>query len=374
MSLVDDERAYALCGSAVAREWHNFGSAIVILGDAGTLIVVEAGDALDRSCVWNAGEVRLVGPAPTPVRKRLMDEPWERGIEDRKVPVHLMVRNSEGLVYLGTGTVTRASTVLRSDSGEHVLTGCALRLASPLSRPDLERVRPCLPPTGLPTLDWLGHVNDDRVSALEQFITSWYPAVGETAERPPVQALPLDLPEGLGHFYRLAQHRPRCLGVQNRVHPLSKRRTDPTGEMLVFGEENQGGFFWSLLWTLDGPEADPTVWFREYDEPPIAEQEPLSGFLIQFSLFEASMGAEYVALCDEVTEEQLNRLTEGLLPVPLRPFCTAFPTRFYVAPGLVLHVSDQGGGAGFSVWAGATHRTALAPLGDTPLKWICFDG
>ncbi|MFD0508588.1 hypothetical protein ACFQ0G_48855 [Streptomyces chiangmaiensis] len=134
--------------------------------------------------------------------------------------------------------------------------------------------------------------------------------------------------------------------------------------MLVFGEENQGGFFWSLLWTLDGPEADPTVWFREYDEPPIAEQEPLSGFLMQFSLFEASMGAEYVALCDQVTEQQIDQLTEGLLPVPLRQFCPAFPTRFYVGPGLVLQVSDERGDAGFSVWAGATHRTALAPLDD----------
>ncbi|GGN96231.1 hypothetical protein GCM10011579_097460 [Streptomyces albiflavescens] len=63
--------------------------------------------------------------------------------------------------------------------------------------------------------------------------------------------------------------------------------------MLIFGEEDQGGFFWSLLWTLDGLEADPTVWFLEYDEPPIAEQEPLSGFLIQFSLYEAAMGADY---------------------------------------------------------------------------------
>ncbi|MER7925247.1 hypothetical protein ABTY96_19275 [Streptomyces sp. NPDC096057] len=374
MSLVDDERAYALCGSTAAREWFTFGSAIVIIGEAGTLIIVEAGDVLGTSCVWNADEVRLVGPAPTPVRKRLMDEPWERGMDEKELPVHLMVRNSEGLVYLGTGSVTQASTVLRPGSDEHVLTDCALRLASPLSKPDLDRVRPCLPPTDLPNLDWIGQVNDDRGSALEQFITGWYPAASETAELPPVQALPLDLPEGLGHFYRLAQHRPHCLGVQNRVLPLPKRQTDPTGEMLVFGEENQGGFFWSLLWTLDGPEADPTVWFREYDEPPIAEQEPLSGFLIQFSIFEASMGAKYVALCEKVTEEQLDRLTEGLLPVPLRPFCVAFPTRFYVAPGLVLHVSDERGDAGFSVWAGATHRTALAPLGDTPLKWIRFDG
>ncbi|MEU9447647.1 hypothetical protein [Streptomyces sp. NPDC048277] len=374
MSLVDDERAYALCGSTAAREWFIFGSATVIIGDAGTLIMVEAGDTLGRSCVWNADEVRLVGPAPTPVRKRLMDEPWERGIDDKKLPVHLTVRNSEGLLYLGTGSVARAGTVFRPGSDEHVLTDCALRFASPLSRPDLDRVRPCLPPADLPNLEWLGQLNGDRAGALEQFITGWYPAASETAEPLPVPAPPSDLPDGLRHFYRLAQHRPRCLGVQNRVLPLSKFQTDPTGEMLLFGEENQGGFFWSLLWTLDGPEADPTVWFREYDEPPIAEQEPLSGFLIQFSLYEASMGADYVALCDQVTEQQLDRLTEGLLPVPLRPFCAAFPTRFYVAPGLVLHVSDERGDAGFSVWAGATHRAALAPLGDTPLKWIRFDG
>ncbi|MCX4738568.1 hypothetical protein [Streptomyces antibioticus] len=60
--------------------------------------------------------------------------------------------------------------------------------------------------------------------------------------------------------------------------------------MLVFGAENQGGFVWSLLWTLGEEETDPTVWFCEDGEGPIAEQEPLSGFLLQFSLFEAAMG------------------------------------------------------------------------------------
>jgi hypothetical protein len=175
-------------------------------------------------------------------------------------------------------------------------------------------------------------------------------------------------------LYRLAQHRPRCLGVQNRILPVAKHQTDPKGEMLVFGEENQGGFFWSLLWTLDGPEADPTVWFREYDEPPIAEQEPLSGFLIQFSLYEASMGADYVARSCQLTAQQVDLLTERLLPVPLRPFRPGAPTRFYVAPGLVLHVSDGGGDNGFSAWAGATHRSALAPLADVPIEWDQFDG
>ncbi len=143
--------------------------------------------------------------------------------------------------------------------------------------------------------------------------------------------------------------------------------------MLVFGEENQGGFVWSLRLTLDGPGADPTVWFRECDESAIAEQEPLSGFLLQFSLFEASMGADYVAHSLQLTARQTDRLTEDLLPVPLRPFWPAAPTRFYTAPGLVLHVTDEGGDNGFGAWAGATHRSALTPLADA-VEWEHFDG
>ncbi|MFD7684539.1 hypothetical protein [Streptomyces sp. NPDC060187] len=374
MSLVTDEWAYALCGGMASTKRFTFGSATAVMGDAGTLIIVEAGDALDRSCVWNADEVRLLGPAPTPIRKRLVEEPWEWGAEDTKLPVHLTVRNSEGLVYLGTGSVTRAGTVLSPGSDEHVLTDCVLRLASPLTRTDLERVRPLLPPADLPNLDWLGEVNGDRSSALEQFITGWHPAASETVEPPSAQAAAPNLSAGLRQLYRLARHRPRCLGVQNRILTVAKHQTDPKGEMLVFGEENQGGFYWSLLWTLDGPEADPTVWFREYGEPPIAEQEPLSGFLIQFSLFEAAMGADFVALSCQLTAQQADRLTERLLPVPLRPFWPGAPTRFYVAPGLVLYVSDEGGDNGFSAWAGATHRSALVPLADVPIEWDQFDG
>ncbi|MFF2579841.1 hypothetical protein [Streptomyces goshikiensis] len=155
--------------------------------------------------------------------------------------------------------------------------------------------------------------------------------------------------------------------------PEPDLHTDHLGEMLVFGVENQGGFFWSLLWTLDGAEADPTVWFREFDEEPIAEQEPLSGFLIQFSLFEASMSADYLALQRRLTVAQVARLTEALHLVPLGPFWPWAPTHFYVAPGLVVHVSSEDGEE-FDVWAGARHRSALAPLADLPVDWIRFDG
>ncbi|GAX53089.1 hypothetical protein AQJ27_26695 [Streptomyces olivochromogenes] len=59
--------------------------------------------------------------------------------------------------------------------------------------------------------------------------------------------------------------------------------------------------------------------------------------------------------------------------MPLRPFWPWAPTRFYVAPGLVLHVSDEGDNS-FSIWAGATHRGALAPLADAAVEWTQFDG
>jgi hypothetical protein len=192
----------------------------------------------------------------------------------------------------------------------------------------------------LPGLEWLRNVNGDRAAALEQFVTGWYPAAGAT--EPPASCAPSRLPARLRQLHRLAKQRPGALGTQNRILPEPDMHTDHLGEMLVFGVESQGGFLWSLLWTLDGPEADPTVWFREFDEEPIAEQEPLSGFLIQFSLFEASMGADYLALPRRLTAAQVAQLTQALHPVPLRPFWPWAPTHFYVAPGLVVRVSNEG--------------------------------
>ncbi|MFF3937452.1 hypothetical protein [Streptomyces phaeofaciens] len=78
--------------------------------------------------------------------------------------------------------------------------------------------------------------------------------------------------------------------------------------MLVFGVENQGGFGWSLLWTLDAGETDPTVWFCDDSEKPIA-----------------------------------------------------------VAAGLVMHVCEAGDNK-FEAWVGATHRSTLDLLADAPVE------
>ncbi|MFF1278839.1 hypothetical protein ACFVZC_36625 [Streptomyces marokkonensis] len=359
----DGERVPELVGGSVTAGRFTVGGASVVIGPAGMVIIAEASDAPARSGVWSAEEVRLIGPAPAPVTERLMGAPW--GADDSSLPIHIAVRLGGEVLYLGTAQVSLAGT------SDGVLTDCELRLEAPLSRELLNRVHPPLSPERLPGLEWLRNVNGDRAAALEQFVTGWYPTADATES--PTSDSASRLPGGLRHLYRLAKQRPGALGTQNRILPEPDLHTDHLGEMLVFGVENQGGFLWSLLWTLDGPEADPTVWFREFDEEPIAEQEPLSGFLIQFSLFEASIGADYLALPRRLTAPQVEQLTQALHLVPLRPFWPWAPTHFYVAPGLVVHVSNVGGEE-FDVWAGATHRNALDPLADLPVDWTRFDG
>ncbi|MFF0465794.1 hypothetical protein [Streptomyces mexicanus] len=364
----------ALVGSTATVECFTFGGATVVMGRSGTVVIMEVGDALDRSCVWNAEEVRLVGPAPTPVMDRLVGRRGRVGADETSLPIHLAVRVGERLLYLGTGHVGQATTVLRPGCTDYVLTDCRLLLRTPLNRSVLDVVRPLRSVPGLPDLRWLRHVNDNRAVALEQFITGWYPDTGHAACPPSMPEPSRPLPDGLKQLYRLARQQPAVLGSQNRIVPEHELRTDHLGELLVFGVENQGVFSWGLLWTRYEPEPDPTVWFREFTEAPIAEQEPLSGFLIQFSLFEAAMGAEYTALADRLTTRQAEQLTARLHPVPLRPFWPWAPTRFYVAPGFVVYVSDEGTGDGIEVGAGAVHRSALQPLLSADAPWSRFDG
>ncbi|WP_329541949.1 hypothetical protein [Streptomyces sp. NBC_01358] len=373
--LTDEAQAFALVGGAEDTERFTFGGATVVIGPVGTVIVTDAGDrGPDRSGVWNSEEVRLFGPAPAPVTERLTGRTWKWGADDEVLPVHLMIRIEDGLLYLGVSRTVSAATAKRPGCTDYELTRCVVRLEVPLSRFLLDRVRPPLPAVNLPGLEWLRHVNGDRAVALEQFVTGWYPTT-DTADTPST-GLPLaPIPDGLRQLYRLAVRRPAALGVQNRIHPESALLTDDRGEMLVFGVENQGGFVWSLLWTLGSGETDPTVWFCDDSKRPIAEQEPLSGFLLQFSLFEAAMGADYLALPRslELTAHQVDQLTNRLEPVPLRPFWPWGPTRFYVAPGLIMHVCEAGDNK-FEAWAGATHRSALALLADATVEWSRFDG
>ncbi|MFD5450619.1 hypothetical protein ACWDTR_28300 [Streptomyces sp. NPDC003470] len=342
------------------------------------MIITAAGDALGGSGVWSAEEVRLIGEAPAPVTKRLLGDLEAWGADESSLPIHLAVRVAEGLLYLGTGRRGRAHIMQPPDGGEPALTSCGLRLDTRLSRPVLDRVRPTASAPGLPGLGWLEHVDGDRAVALEQFVTGWYPAADQPQPQPrhpsSAPAGSRSTPGRLQQLYLLAEQRPGVLGHHNHILPWHEVSTDPLGELLVFGAENQGSFYWSLPWTLDEPEDDPDVWFCVFDETPIAEQEPLSGFLLQFSLFEAAMSADYVGLLHSLSDRRIAQLTAPLQHVPLRPFRPRAPTCFYVAPGLVLYVADSLDDGKFDLWAGATHRSALQTLPESDVEWISFDG
>lgn len=296
------------------------------------------------------------------------------GADESSLPIHLAVRLDEGLLYLGRVRLSRAETTRPAGGGESALTICVLRLDTPLSRPVLRRVRPTAPAPDLPDLGWLKHVNGDRGAALEQFVTGWYPAAGQPPSPSSVPTGSRPLPGGLQQLYLLAEQRPDALGRHNHILPWHELQSDPLGELLVFGVENQGCFYWGLPWTWDEPQDDPTVWFREYDDKPVTEQEPLSGFLLQFSLFEAAMSADYVGFVDSLSDRQVQQLTAPLQRVPLRSFGPRARTRFYVAPGLVLSVSDALNDGKFDLWAGATHRSALQALPEFDAVWLRFDG
>ncbi|MFC7015383.1 aldehyde dehydrogenase family protein [Streptomyces viridiviolaceus] len=373
-ALVEEAEIEALAGGPADTQRFTVGGAIVLLGPSGSAVITVAGDALGHSGVWSAEEVRQVGPAPAPVTKRLLGGPEAWGADESSLPTHLAVRLAEGLLYLGTGRLRHAETTRPAGGGEPVLESCLLRIHTRLSRPVLERVRPPRPAPDLPDLGWLEHVNEDRAVALEQFVTGWYPAVEQPQHPSSVPAGSRSLPGSLQQLYLPAEQRPDVLGRHNHILPWHEVLTDPLGALLVFGVENQGGFYWGLPWTLDEPEDDPAVWFCEFDEKPIAEQEPLSGFLLQFSLFEAAMSAHYVGLADSLSDRQVQQLTAPLQRVPLRPFWPQAHTRFYVAPGLVLYVGDAVDDGKFDLWAGATHRSALQAIPESDVKWIRFDG
>ncbi|MFD0375033.1 hypothetical protein [Streptomyces sp. NPDC127112] len=363
--MVDVSVAFDLAGTKFQA--FAVGRATVVVGTTATVVIANVVDDPAASGVWNDQEFRLHGPTPAPAARRLTGPaPFSTGEEDRDRPVHLFVRLDEACAYLG---LVHHSYSEWADGELH---SCHLRIDPPLSRELLKKVRPPGTPPSLPSLDWLDHVETDPGRAVELFVTGWYP---HGTEPHPAAAIPGSVPQALADFYRLAGRRPEILGGQNFLAPPAELTTDERGERLIFGSENQGGWEWSIPWDLDAVDTDPEVWLTEESEL-VPEQEPLSRFLLQFSLYEAAMTAPYKAFPRALPKQLLPRLENRLHRVPLRPFLSPVsPTHFLVGPGVIAHVSpgwpneDEAG-----VWIGAHHRSALRPLGEVDLPWSRFDG
>lgn len=352
-------------------------------GRAGTVIIVTAGDGPARDGVWSADRFRLLGPVPRRVAARLRRTPGS--LLSR--PIHLFVRlageaagaaGAGGCLYLG-----ESSPVMLEYGPTGGLAGCELAIRPPLDRRTLERVRPRAQVPEPPSLDWLDGLGGDRTAALREFLTGWHPADPPPAAPPASGSPPGDspadspavdhrpaIPAPLAELHRYAAAVPDVLGVQNRLLAGAELQADDDHDgLLVIGTENQG----ACRWLVDPAGADPTVWLVEPGSGRVAEREPLSGFLVQFCLFEAALGGPYTASAIDLPRGSLERLTRGMRKVPLRPWrWPADPTGFFVAPGLVACVSDTGDG--FEVWVGARHRSFLGPLAELGDVWEHFDG
>ncbi|WP_406292190.1 hypothetical protein [Embleya sp. NBC_00896] len=233
--------------------------------------------------------------------------------------------------------------------------------------------------TRMPGVEWVAHVETDPIRALESFVTGWFPA-----ERPEVGEGTSgadglgDMPAALTALHRFAGARPALHEFHHPLWTRPERASGPLGDRLVFANENQAGWDWSVPWPPHATDkADPPVWLtfdpRLPDPETIVEEEPLSRFLLQFTLFGASGAAPYQAWTNVVPTERLAPLGDMLRPVPLSPFLPTFTAeRFFVAPGLLAQISSGEGEA--TVAFGALRRETLTPLREHPFPWRRFDG
>ncbi|KAB2350334.1 hypothetical protein [Actinomadura rudentiformis] len=353
LAVVDAAAAFAVAGTD-ADAFAVFGSEAAV-GSGCTVLIADSGDDLKLSGVRSRDTFALLEPMPGMVATRLWDA--------HPRPIHLFGRLPEGMIYLGTGRLSRGGPNRESPQEIHE---CLLRLDSPLDFQVLDRVRPPTPPTHVPGVQWLDLVRSDPTAALRQFVQGWHP---RTADHERTAAPPsLAVPAALDELYRLAEGRHHLLGVQNSIHRPADLSLDDQGR-LRFGYENQGGFYWAL----DPAEDDPTVWTVEPPDHAFAEREPLSGFLLQFTLSEAVMSAPYQAWSGHIPTPMAEPLTTILARVPLKTWMWSwYSASFYVAPGLVAEITETEEQSWIRM--GATHRSVLRPLADLHIQWSTFDG
>lgn len=360
-SLITEEAALSVAGAGLIR--YAMGPALIGAGADATVVIVESGDNPKVSGVQDSVWVLLRGDRIPELHSRFEF----RGA----LPIHVFARLEEGYLRLGTAQC-RAMPSAPANFNR-----AELRLSQPLTREMLDAVRPVPSPGPVPRVDWIDLVESDPIRALESFVLGWFseaePADDETT------ANELDnLPEALAAFHRLARLRPAIHRFIDPVLKKPRHASGPLGDRLVFATWNGAGKDWSIPWPLKKPdEADPRVWFTEDPDDPhpetTLEEEPLSRFLLQFTLNGAMNVAPYGARTYCMPTARLDALWNMLRPVPLSPFMPTYMTeRFFAAPGLLAQVSGDEDEAivGFS----ALHRGTLTPLLEHGFRWCHFDG
>jgi hypothetical protein len=151
----------------------------------------------------------------------------------------------------------------------------------------------------------------DRAAALEAALAAYF--------GPAIRPKPTNVPSALATI--LTRFGPGLLR-QNQI-------AVPDHDSRVFYVENQSCNRWALADDTDDP--------RVVRDEVVVENESLSGFAIQLTLFEASMGALDWRAGGFMNPRGRSSLLSGLTEVPLRAWTWPRDARFYVAPGIVAH-------------------------------------
>ncbi|MFI6940224.1 hypothetical protein ACIBI4_13195 [Streptomyces sp. NPDC050418] len=360
--VITEAEALILAGTGLCR--YEMGSALIGVGSEATVVIVESGDHPGAGGVQDSEKVLLRGSTGRGLYARLTFEP--------PLPIRLFARVEGGCLPLGLARCRGKSDPATFDYAE-------LELLEPLPRAVLNVVRP-VPACGpVPDVHWVDLVDTDPLRALELFVLGWFPAEGaEPAQEENAPGIVGQLPEALAAFYRLGRLRPALHGFPDWVPEQPKREHGPSGERLVFAVENQGCRDWSIPWVPDASSGpDPQVWLTEdpylEDAETILEEEPLSRFLLQFTLYEALASAPFQARTFVMPKPRLDPLWTTLRPVPLSPFMPTYEGwKFFAAPGLLMVASMDDDDA--VVAFGALHRGTLTPLLEHGFRWLSFDG
>jgi hypothetical protein len=206
-----------------------------------------------------------------------------------------------------------------------------------------------------PKLDYLRQITE---RTLEAFIEDWYGPRRPEYGFPPGDLAQVPLPRALKDFYRFAGAWPGILDSTGyRLYRPGQLEADQ--DKLIFFQETQGVQVWGTLPDQD----DPPVWgwSTEPGEPWIAEDEPLSRFLLQAVLLEAA-GSPQGAYSD-LTGEELRRLLPHFEEIPLAPWGLPISCRFrlYFRPGVIAaaHRTNETPESGFSIVIGALEHGDL---------------
>lgn len=141
-------------------------------------------------------------------------------------------------------------------------------------------------------------------------------------------------------------------------------------DRFLFYIESQG----TCAWAFDTRSSDPSVWRQDGDRAPdwIAEEERLTGFLLQVCLFESVMAAKYGAWCSWCDPATLKSMIIPWQRISISSWrWPSYPTTFWCVQSALAVVSPNEDGYTFR--CGALNQESLElikPFLDTSWEYV----